>query len=149
MPLTITTKKAAAKPKLKTQPKIAQQPTETEQLADKIIEAYPVIEAAKAPKKESDAARKELLELLEPAHDSKEAIVVQGTKGTVKFGVCADGLQVTDMKRVHQILGDKAFYALAKVGITDLKKYLTMHQLADVTEPCDGSRNMTVLPLQE
>jgi hypothetical protein len=148
MSLTITTtKKPAATTKAAV--KIAPQPTETEALVDKIVEAYPVIEAAKEPKKISDAARKELLELLEPAFDAKEAIVVEGKLGKVKFTPCADQLVCSDMKKAHEILGDDAFYALAKIGITDLKKYLTVHQLGDVTAPSTGARNMTVLPLGE
>lgn len=144
--------KTQAKPKPKigiAVPKVAPQPTETEKLADTIIEQYPVIESAKEPKKLSDAARKELLELVEATSTDKEPITVHGTLGTVKFSAKSDSLVCTDLKKVHEILGDDAFYALASVGITELKKYLTMHQLADVTEQRTGSRTMTVLPKQE
>jgi len=36
------------------------------------------------------------------------------------------------MKDVHEVLGDEVFYAVCKVGITDLKKYLTPVELEKV-----------------
>jgi hypothetical protein len=131
-----------------TKPEVAAPVGETTKLVDAIVEQYPLIEAAKPAKKISDDARKELLELVGPTAYANEAIVVHGTDGTVKFGPESEQIECTDIKKVHEFLGD-AFYALAKVGITDLRKYLTPHQLGQVTAPCPGSRQMTVLPKQE
>lgn len=142
--------KTVAKPKakpLKTKAKPAAPVGETALLVDKIVEQNPAILAAKEPKKLQEQARKELLELVQPSHEPTDEIVVKGTKGQVRFSPCSTKRSCVDPQKVHQMLGDEAFYAIITVSLTELDKYLTPHQVAQVVVPECGSRGMTVLPL--
>lgn len=147
MALNITTIPKKAKPVTKTKPKVQQLPSETEQLVDTIVEQNPAILSAKEPKKVQDSARKELLDMVEAAFETSDEIIVKGTKGQVRFSPCSTKRECVDVKAVHEMLGDEAFYAIVRIGLTDLDKYLTAHQMEQVTEKGCGSRSMTVLPL--
>src|SRR4051812_36868764 len=88
-------------------------------LADAIIAENAAISVAKPAKKRQDDARAELLELVGQGVGVDKEITVNGTTGAVKFGACSQGREVKDMRRVHELLGDDEFYALATVGLKE------------------------------
>lgn len=122
-------------------------PSEVSLLVDAIIRANGPVEAAKRPKKEQDAAKTELLEIVAGLFKADQEIVLRGTLGMVKFSARSEGLEVTDVRAIHRMLGDD-FYDLVSVGITELKKELSAKQLKQVTKPAPGARRLSVLPTE-
>src|SRR4051812_23313727 len=98
-------------------------------LADLIITLDPPIQAAKAPAKKQKAARDMLLELLSVIAAPEDELTARGTLGEVTFTAASEATACTDLRRVHELLGDDAFYELATVSIGDLKEALTALQL--------------------
>src|SRR4051812_35387986 len=115
-----------AKTRAKAAPRVV---SEESRLADVIIGYYPIVAAAKKPIAATDKARKKLVELLSEDAAPSDELVARGSLGEVKFSECGDALVCTDLKRVHEMLGDERFYELATVAIGDLREELTARQL--------------------
>ena len=79
--------------------------------------------------------------------DKEQKIILEGNSTILKLGAKGKTTQVTcEMQDLHEILGDEVFYAIANVGITNLKKYLTPEELADVTKTIqEGARSKKFL----
>jgi len=147
--LVVKTKPAVkAKPKAKVASSVDPTVNKAKALAEIICEQNPAILAAKEPKKLQDKARKELLDLIEGEYSPTEEIIVSTDKGRVKFGQMGTKRYVTDVAKVHKLLGDEAFYAIVTANLTDLDKYLTPAQLDQVIATGYGSRTMTILPAE-
>lgn len=145
MAVSITTTKPKAKTKAKAETKA---PTDAElgKLVDTIIENEKQVQAAKDPAKKQAKARKELLALVENMVQAGETITIEGDLGKVKFSEQSQTRSVSDLKKIHEMMGDDLFYKLASIGIGNLDKYLTPEQVTKVTGTSYGSRSMTVLP---
>lgn len=85
----------------------------------------------------------------ENAHDPSQPVRFEGSKGYVLFTAASNTTALnTDekfMKALHKELGDGRFYALVKVGLTDLKKALSDIELAKFDkymEPAVGPRKL-------
>lgn len=141
--VTITKAKPKA-PKTKSVGKTVQ--SHEAELADIIIQTNAALEAAKQPRKEQNAAKKELLEIVEKQAGPDDVVTIEGKLGIVKFGQASNKRVLIDAKAVHKMLGDETFYALASVSLTDLDKYLTEEQRKQVLDTERGSRGMDVLP---
>jgi hypothetical protein len=65
--------------------------------------------------------------------DAVNKVTVEGHEYSMDFGPCANVTEFTsNMQKVHKTLGDEVFYEICKVGVTDLKKYLTPSELKEV-----------------
>jgi hypothetical protein len=117
---------------------------------DELVALSKQVEDFKPVNKKYLALRKELLDKAEAEYTAAETILMSGTIGQVQWGPKSDERTITDLRKVHKILGDAAFYALAKIGITDLCKYLTPEQQAMVikSDPT-GSRAYSFMPLPQ
>ena len=60
-------------------------------------------------------------------------IDLQGEENELKLGPKGKRAEVTDIELVFDMLGKELFLKLAKIGITDLKAYLTPDQVEAVT----------------
>lgn len=151
MGVTITVKpKTKAVSGAKAKAAVAAPVTDLKVKVDELVVLSKQVEDFKPVNKKYLALRKELLETAEPEYTAAENILMSGTLGQVQWGPKADERTITDMRKVHKILGDAAFYALVKIGLTDLDKYLTPEQKKMVvkTDPT-GSRAYSFMPLPQ
>lgn len=62
--------------------------------------------------------------------------------GEVEFGPCTKSVEITDKPKMISLLGEDVFKAIAKVGVTDMKKYLSESEIETLSEKVPGSRSM-------
>lgn len=63
-------------------------------------------------------------------YDREQKIILDDGTHLLKLGEMSKSTQIIgSMKDIHEKLGDEVFYAIAKVGIADLKDYLTPGEL--------------------
>lgn len=153
MPFTITSSKTKTPAKIASKiaakvssNAVSEAVNKAKELADIIIAQHLIIQKAKDPKKLQDAARKELIELVSEDYSDTEEIIITGTQGVVKFGEKSLDRKVKDAKRLHELIGDEAFYALCNPSVTKIDEYLTPVQKSKVLEVKRGSRTMSILP---
>jgi len=75
------------------------------------------------------AVETELQEALEDTNfKDDEDGEINGTEFVLEFGPKGTSREVSNVRQVHEMLGDELFYKLASVKLTDLDKYLTLPQ---------------------
>jgi hypothetical protein len=115
----------------------------------RLIDAYGVLlpQAAAAKKivEEAEKLKKKLVEQLGEGLDPGKARTLAGSAFTAELGEAGNKRELLDVKAVHEILGDEAFYAIAGVGMADLDKYLSEVQKEKViaTTPT-GPRKLNI-----
>lgn len=139
MPVTINTKTAAE----------AEQEAERSSLVDELFELHQWFEGSGAKEKiaRMDQIKKSLTaDVNERFNDRRQARVLEGTVGRVEVGAGSIKREVTNPKRVQEIVGDEAFYGGITVPLGFVDKHLTPdEQTTCVTEtPGAGSRKVTV-----
>lgn len=99
-------------------------------------------EALAAQNQNFDEAMAKITELVQDVPAGSK-VIIAGMMANVTLGPKGKSTKVTaSMKEIHEKLGDEVFYSLCKVGITDLKKYLTPEELDDATEVIqEGARS--------
>lgn len=73
--------------------------------------------------------------LLDAAGDAKanQKVVLQDSEYILKLGEKARSTKITGtMEEIHELLGDEVFYGICKIGVGDLKKYLTQAELKNI-----------------
>lgn len=83
------------------------------------------VDELKAIERAYDTLRKDLLSLVPADWDPTEPFILEGTEHKVVFAPARTIRQVINLPALHKALGDDAFYAIIKVNVTDLDKYLT------------------------
>ena len=81
--------------------------------------------------------KKTVLEYTDEAYPPEEKTTLYGDEYSVEWSAKGNATDITDMEAVQEILEsveEGLFLILAKVGITDLKKYMTPKQLEKCTE---------------
>lgn len=73
--------------------------------------------------------------------DDRADIIERGEQFFITVGKKGVSRAISDIVRVHQILGDEVFYALATVPLRDIDSYLTPDQKEQVTAVTRTSRN--------
>lgn len=77
-----------------------------------------------------------------PLHQDDNAFI-EGNDYRVKIGKVGEKRALTDVKAVHEMLGDEAFYALATISMKDLDSYLNDAQKKKViVKNRGGSRTL-------
>lgn len=75
-----------------------------------------------------------------------DAMHLKGVNHTLQLSARTKVVGEVDLDKVIKILGPEAFLKIAKVGITDLRKYLTEAQFKDVAEEgLTGTRRIKVV----
>lgn len=146
--------KYVQKQKPKAQPKVevVDQAVELEEMVDTLGELKAKIDPLKAQLdplvKAYNNAEAALLAIVDEEFDAAVKAEVVGTKYAVKAGPKAKATVVTDLESAATILEeieDGLFMLLAKVGITDLRKYMTPDQFEAVTSTDrTGKRKVSV-----
>lgn len=89
-------------------------------------------------------AYKELQAIIDELGEDDALIEERGVEFQVEAGVKGSSRSVTDMKKVHEILGDDLFYQLATITLTNLDKYMIEPQRELVTKTDRSSRTMKI-----
>ena len=115
----------------------------TTQLVAELVGITAKLEAIAASKltKRADEIKKALREeITEMGIDADQAYVFDTEAGTVEFGPQSSSIEPLDNKVVMKAMGIDDFLACAKVGVTDMRKYLSGIELEKCTTPTRGSR---------
>jgi hypothetical protein len=80
------------------------------------------------------------------AYVADRPVVLNGTTGQVQFSPKVDVVEITDLNTVigklKAKIGYPALLELLKIGITDLKRFLTPVEIAELTVTKPGSRRI-------
>jgi hypothetical protein len=73
-------------------------------------------------------------------------LAIHGHEHSIEVGAAPKAVTDVNLDKVIEILGVEAFLKIAKVGITDLRKYLTPEQFEEAcTEELSGTRRIKVI----
>lgn len=92
--------------------------------------------------KEQDAIKK-TLSAYAKEFDPDEAVTFAGKVGRVTFSKAPTNRTVVKLRELNETLGDKAFYQVAKVTVSTLKKWLPDREIEAFCEESYGSRRMS------
>lgn len=117
---------------------------EIQDLYCSLREVYdPQEEALKIQKKEIDAVQEDLLNEIDKVTDEKMDGIRKTVKWLLSFTAKRKSTEITDKKKLIEILGLEAYLAVSTISITDMKKYLTPVQIKQVsTELYTGKRTL-------
>lgn len=87
---------------------------------------------AKAVIAEYDGARKALMELIPEDASDFEPVIFEGETHNAVFSARAAKRSVADLQKLHSILGNKVFYEIASVPLTEVDKYLSEEEKEQV-----------------
>lgn len=133
------------------------QQIESESL-DQLIDLYcslrqkldPKLAALKIEQKELEEVEKELLTALDGQHEPGEEGVRKTLAWMLSFGMKGNQFEVKDKKKLIQLIGIDMFLEIAEVSVTNMRKYLTVPQLAQVGEDVRKSkRKLTYAPVEQ
>lgn len=125
---------------------ISEDDAERASLVDELSELTDWYATVKGRIDRIDEIKKALVaDVNERFEDRAMSRAVEGTVAIATIGPAAQKRIVTAPKRVHEMLGDEAFYAGITVPLGFIDKYLTEQQRGEVTETEDtGPRKVTV-----
>jgi hypothetical protein len=112
--------------------------------AEEIEAAIKELQTKLKPYKEALAELQAKLEELELGDD--ETAVELGTLYRLEIGKRGTSREVTDMRKVHELMGDELFYELAKINLKDLDNYLTLPQRKQVVKENRTKRSFKLVP---
>lgn len=98
------------------------------------IKIDPKREELKILEKELKPVEEALLEAIDEASEGHEEGVRKTEEFLLSFSAKGKQTDITDKKKLIEILGLEAFIALASISITDMKKYLTDVQVKQVSK---------------
>lgn len=117
----------------------------TEALVEELIDLHTRLSNAEAFTmiKRLDEIKKGLAEhIKDSAADPDKPYVFKTDAGEVEFSACTNGVEVTDREKMIKCLGLDTFKQIAKVGVTDLKTYLSLSEIESFSQKTKGSRSM-------
>lgn len=113
----------------------------TEELADQYGSLEDQIEALMANPvfAKFDEVKKELDKRLVNDFEPLDILTIKGAHWTLEIGAAArNPAKLTDVPKLASFLGMETFYKIAKVTLTDVKKYCTPDQVALVVDEEQG-----------
>lgn len=135
---------AAAMPAVKIEQKIEPK-TELEVLIDEVIDLHTRLSefgAFDILKRLEEAKKALQQQIKDSGADPDQAFTFETDTGTVVFGPCSNTREITDKPKLISVLTPQVFLEVAKVTLTDLKKYLSELEIEKFTTPVKGSRTM-------
>lgn len=137
MPVTIV------KPSSKSVKKVV---NETTELVEKYVLLKSQVDKMSPVVKEMEGLKAKLKGLIPADADKEGEVVIPGEYHNIIFGRCAKSRSVTDMRALHQMLGDDLFYAIVSVKLADVDRYLTdSQQQGLVVEGFSETRTLKVV----
>lgn len=127
--------------------KVKQKPkakSATATMVDRIVELKRQMDAvaplAKEYKTLTDDLRKQAME-----QDPSQVVTFEGTDHIVVFSEASNVRKLGDMEQVKKALGKEIFFKVAKVTLTDIDKYLTPEESAELVTVESGPRKIDVV----
>ena len=114
-------------------------------MVEELISIQAQLDAIAASKltKRAEEIKKSLQQVMKDSGaDEDQPYVFKSEAGTVEFGPCSNATEILDKDRMISLLGAEVFKTLAKVGITDLKTYLSGAEIESFTAKVRGSRSI-------
>lgn len=110
----------------------------------------PKVEEAKAIKKDL-APLQEALKAVQPLvndidDDYGNTGRIEAERYALEYGKMGTSREVTNLKLVHEMLGDDLFYSLAGISLTALDDYLTPEQKEQVISESPSKRTFKITP---
>lgn len=103
------------------------------------LDAFKVLEA------KYNSLKKALLEQIPEDATEFEPYTFAGINHKVVFSACSKKREITDMEKAKAALGAELFMKIAKIGLTDLDKYLSVEEKEQfIVESQTGARNCSV-----
>lgn len=120
--------------------------TEAQALVDEAYQIQQRLVELEVPamQKRLDEIKKHFASIAESLPPDQPA-VFKGAEGEMEFSKCATSIEVTDKAGIATHLGADIYLQISKVGITDLKKYLSPIELEKFTAKVVGSRRLTAI----
>jgi hypothetical protein len=131
--------------KVKLSPTKVKAKSEAEAMAEELITLHDKLSQADAFSmfKRYDELKKSLQAAANESGAPKDKPFVFSTElGTVTFKECRVETVITDKLGAIKLLGQSVFNEVAKLGVTDAKKYLSATELGKVSEQTFGSRTL-------
>lgn len=95
--------------------------------------------------KEADSIKEGLKKLIPDQWSPANPYVFQGIEHDAEFSAQAEVRTVNDLMSLHNLLGDDVFYAIAKVSLKDLDKYLSEQEQGEfVVKDRTGPRKLVL-----
>lgn len=97
--------------------------------------------------KRFESLKKQVVATVDETAAADEAVTLRGT-GSKELEISArsNTTEITDLEQAKKFLGSDTFWKIAKVGIADLKAYLTKPQYEQVTKTEQvGSRRVKIV----
>jgi cell fate (sporulation/competence/biofilm development) regulator YlbF (YheA/YmcA/DUF963 family) len=146
MPVVLKTKAKEA-PK---QPKFAAEVEEHDkglselaEIIDQLGEMEPAVEKAKKLISQWNAKQKKLRDAFNEAGEPDEELIQRGHKFIAELSPRGSSRHVIDIDKVREYMGHATFMKMASVKLTDIDKYLTPEEAADVLHTTrDGNRSI-------
>lgn len=95
------------------------------------------------PLKDTDKALKDALASIDAGDDATG--IELGAEYAAEYGARGTARTITDMKKIHEMLGDELFYQLAEMKLGDIDKYLTLPQREKVIKTDRTTRSVKVV----
>jgi len=114
-------------------------------MVEELISIQQKLDAITASKliKRADEIKKSLQQVMKDSGaDEDLPYVFKSPAGTVEFGPCSNSTEIVDRDQMIKLLGIDTFKAIAKVGITDLKTYLSGAEIETFCAAKRGSRSI-------
>lgn len=121
---------------------------QNESLVDELIDLHSRL---------TDSGAFEMMKRMDELKKSLQAVIVDlgadqdmpytfhTDEGEITFSACTNSIEVVDREAMVTKLGLDTFKAIAKVGVTDLKKYLSPAEIESFSKPVKGSRSLKVV----
>lgn len=150
MGVTIVKKKTAGKSKAKSKAtsKTLVDMVEVDELGELELKMEPLLAKLAPMQKRQGELKSLIVEFADNNNDAADKVSIYGEEFVVNCAAKGNSTLITDLHKAHDILEDieeGLFMILAKVGITDLKKYMTPSQLKLVTETVRTTKRKTSL----
>lgn len=117
--------------------------SEEQVLTDELVQLRKTLDDLDVPQMEEryDEVRKKLVAFAQNS-DPESPKVFVGSKGEVTFSPCRVETTIVDKAGLIEKLGQEVFNEIAKVSLTDLKKYLSEAEYATLIEKTYGTRTL-------
>ncbi len=136
---------AKAKPAVSHTPKAkaSQVVSEAQAMVNEAVQIHKRLEELEVPamQKRLDEIKKHFSGIAK-SMPQDEVAVFKGTEGELEFTKASQEIEITDKDGLIKALGKDVFKEIAKVSVTDMRKYLAQNEIDQYTAKVYGSRRL-------
>lgn len=137
----------AAKPKAAVshtpKAKASQVVSEAQAMVDEAVQIHKKLEELEVPamQKRLDEIKKHFSGIAK-SMPQDEVAIFKGTEGELEFTKASQEIEITNKDGLIKALGKDVFKEIAKVSVTDMRKYLAQNEIDQFTTKVPGSRRL-------